>query len=73
MSGTLFRPWCSRRRESLGRPRRGSGRRSSPWAWFWLALGIIYFFLPLLATLEFSLRAVRGRYTLVAFQHILAP
>jgi putative spermidine/putrescine transport system permease protein len=54
------------------RLRRGSGGRSSPWAWFWLILGIIYFFLPLLATLEFSLRAVRGRYTLVAFQHILA-
>jgi len=73
MSGTLPPPpGVPVARESLGRPRRGSGRRSSPWAWFWLALGIIYFFLPLLATLEFSLRAVRGRYTLVAFQHILS-
>jgi len=59
-------------RESLGRPRRGSGRRSSPWAWFWLALGMLYFFVPLVATLEFSMRAVRGRYTFVAFQHILS-
>jgi putative spermidine/putrescine transport system permease protein len=66
ISGTVTAPRVTRRRQ------RSAGRRPSVWAWFWLALGIIYFFLPLMATLEFSLRAVRGRYTLVAFQHILA-
>ena len=30
------------------------------WAWIALALGIIYFFLPLIGMLEFSLRMRRG-------------
>lgn len=59
-------------RENAARRRRPGARRSSPWAWFWLIVGMLYFFVPLIATLEFSMRAVRGRYTLVAFQHILA-
>ncbi len=32
------------------------------WAWIILILGIIYFFLPLVATLDFSLRAQKGVY-----------
>ena len=40
----------------------GSGKRSgrrfgSPWAWLVFILGVLYFFVPLYATLEFSLRA----------------
>ncbi len=66
VSGTVALPRVTRRL------RRGAGRGPSIWAWFWLILGMIYFFLPLVATLEFSMRAVRGRYTLVAFQHILS-
>lgn len=66
LAGTAAVPGPSRRW------RRRSGRKASVWAWFWLALGMLYFFLPLVATLEFSMRAIRGRYTFVAFQHILA-
>jgi putative spermidine/putrescine transport system permease protein len=36
------------------RPRR---RYGSPWAWLIFGLGFLYFFLPLVATFEFSLRA----------------
>jgi putative spermidine/putrescine transport system permease protein len=38
------------------------------WSWIILAIGMIYFFLPLLATLEFSMRMVKGRYTFEAFR-----
>ena len=31
------------------------------WSWFWMILGILYFFLPLLATFLFSLRAQARR------------
>jgi len=41
------------------------------WSWLWLLLGILYFFLPLLATFEFSLRARRGEYSLDAYQNVL--
>lgn len=42
-------------------------KRGSVWAWLWIVLGVIYFFLPLLATIEFSLRA---RPSLVAYQNV---
>jgi putative spermidine/putrescine transport system permease protein len=35
-------------------------RGTQAWAWFWMILGILYFFLPLLATFLFSLRARLG-------------
>ena len=35
-------------------------RGGQAWAWFWMILGILYFFLPLLATFLFSLRAKLG-------------
>jgi putative spermidine/putrescine transport system permease protein len=38
------------------------------WSWIIFAIGMIYFFLPLLATLEFSMRMVKGRYTFEAFR-----
>lgn len=47
-------------------------RKSTFWSWFWLALGVIYFFVPLFATFEFSLRARKGVYTLVAYQTALS-
>lgn len=47
-------------------------KKSTFWSWFWLALGILYFFVPLYATLEFSLRAKKGAYTLVAYERALS-
>ncbi len=41
------------------------------WAWFWMVLGILYFFLPLLATFLFSLRAVRGVLSFKAYETVL--
>lgn len=38
------------------------------WAWIILIIGIVYFFLPLFATFEFSLRMIKGRYTFEAYR-----
>ena len=46
-------------------------KRFPVWSWLWLLLGILYFFLPLFATFEFSLRARRGVYSLDAYQNVL--
>jgi putative spermidine/putrescine transport system permease protein len=46
-------------------------KRASPWAWLWLLLGTIYFFVPLFATLQFSLRAKRDELSLLAYQNVL--
>ena len=43
-------------------------RRTSIWAWITFAIGAIYFFVPLIATLEFSLRMRRGEYSLDAYR-----
>ena len=42
------------------------------WAWLALAFGLVYFFLPLIGTLEFSLRMRRGEYSLDAYRVVLA-
>ena len=42
------------------------------WSWFWLALGILYFFTPLFATLDFSLSMERGKISLLAYQKALS-
>lgn len=42
------------------------------WAWLALAVGILYFVLPLLGTIEFSLRMRRGEYSLDAYRAVLA-
>ena len=42
------------------------------WAWLALAIGMIYFFLPLIATVEFSLRMRRGVYSLDAYRVVLS-
>jgi putative spermidine/putrescine transport system permease protein len=41
-------------------------------AWFTFSLGVLFFFLPLLATFEFSLRARRGVYSFDAYQNVLS-
>ena len=38
------------------------------WAWLAFAIGMLYFFLPLIGTLEFSLRMRRGVYSLDAYR-----
>jgi putative spermidine/putrescine transport system permease protein len=61
-SSTLVR---SRRR---GSTEGQAGKRPNIFAWLIFILGIIYFFLPLFATFEFSLRMVKGRYTFEAYR-----
>jgi putative spermidine/putrescine transport system permease protein len=46
------------------------GRRG--WAWLWLFLGFLYFFVPLVATFMFSLHAKRGVLSFVAYRHVFA-
>lgn len=41
-------------------------------SWFWFILGLLYFFLPLISTFEFSLRMIKGRYTLEAYRQAFA-
>ena len=53
-------------------PRRAVDQMSRIWAWLALAVGMIYFFLPLIATFEFSLRMRRGVYSFDAYRVVLA-
>ncbi|MCS6844748.1 MAG: ABC transporter permease [Caldilineales bacterium] len=46
-------------------------RQNRFWGWFWTFLGVLYFFTPLYATLDFSLRAKKGQLTLLAYQRVL--
>lgn len=46
----------------------GVRRNWNIWSWIIFFLGIIYFFLPLFATLEFSLRMIKDRYTFEAYR-----
>jgi putative spermidine/putrescine transport system permease protein len=41
------------------------------WAWLTFAIGAAYFFIPLLATLEFSMRMRRGTYSFDAYKVVL--
>jgi putative spermidine/putrescine transport system permease protein len=43
-------------------------KRKSFGAWIILLLGMVYFFLPLFATFEFSLRMLKGKYTFEAYR-----
>ena len=43
-------------------------RSSRLWAWLTFAVGAAYFFIPLLATLEFSMRMRRGTYSFDAYK-----
>ncbi|MEO9341193.1 ABC transporter permease [Mesorhizobium sp. SB112] len=42
------------------------------WAWLTFAVGAAYFFIPLIATLEFSLRMRRGEYSFDAYRIVLS-
>ncbi len=42
------------------------------WSWFWMILGILYFFLPLLATFMFSLRAELGHLSFTAYSNVFS-
>jgi putative spermidine/putrescine transport system permease protein len=41
------------------------------WAWFWVVLGVLYLFLPLYGTLDFSLRMVRDQLSFAAYEVVL--
>ncbi len=47
-------------------------RMQRVWAWVALAFGLVYFFLPLIGTVEFSLRMRRGEYSLDAYRVVLS-
>lgn len=48
-------------------------RQRFPWAsWIVVLFGVLYFFLPLLGTFEFSLRYLREHYSLEAYRIVLA-
>jgi putative spermidine/putrescine transport system permease protein len=46
------------------------GRRG--WAWLWLFLGSLYFFVPLLGTFLFSLKGKKGVLGFTAYRHVFA-
>ena len=45
-------------------------RRNTFWSWFWMAVGVLYFILPLVATFIFSLRAKKGVLSFLAYERI---
>lgn len=47
-------------------------RKRAGLSWLWLCLGLVYFFLPLLATFLFSLRGKKGVLGFTAYQHVFA-
>ncbi|HET9222854.1 MAG TPA: ABC transporter permease [Roseiflexaceae bacterium] len=47
-------------------------QRTRFWAWLWIALGMLYFMLPLIGTLNFSLRARRGVLSLDAYTSVFS-
>lgn len=49
-----------------------NAKRISWWAIFWGALAILYFFLPMYGTLDFSLRMKRGELSLQAYQIVFS-
>jgi putative spermidine/putrescine transport system permease protein len=46
--------------------------RRKGWSWLWLALGTLYFFLPLVATFLFSLKGKKGVLSFIAYAHVFA-
>ena len=45
-------------------------RSGKVWSWFWMILGILYFFLPLVATFVFSLKAKLGVLSFLAYTNV---
>jgi putative spermidine/putrescine transport system permease protein len=46
-------------------------KKSLIWSWFWIFLSVLYFFIPLIATFEFSLHAKKGTLSLLAYQNVI--
>ncbi len=46
-------------------------KRFNIWAWLWIMLGMIYFFLPLYATLDYSLRGRKDMLSLAAYENVV--
>lgn len=46
-------------------------KKSRFWSWLWIALGFLYFGVPLFATLLFSLRAKKGVLSFLAYEKVL--
>jgi putative spermidine/putrescine transport system permease protein len=47
-------------------------KRMNFWAITWVTLALLYFFVPMAGTLDFSLRMQKGRLSLLAYQTVLA-
>lgn len=47
-------------------------KRTTPWSWLWLALGLSYFAVPLVATVNFSLRAEKDVLGLMAYANVFS-
>ena len=45
-------------------------KKSRFWHWFWIAIGVFYFVIPLIATFDFSLRAKKGVLSFLAYERI---
>lgn len=45
-------------------------KRTRFWSWFWIALGAVYFLVPLVATLDFSLRAKKDTLGFTAYSNV---
>lgn len=45
-------------------------RRNRFWPWVWVVIGVLYFFVPLIATFDFSLRAKKGVLSFLAYQNV---
>lgn len=45
-------------------------KRNTFWSWIWVLLGLLYFFVPLIATFDFSLRAKKGVLSFLAYERI---
>jgi putative spermidine/putrescine transport system permease protein len=47
-------------------------KKSHIWAWIWIIIGVLYFVVPLYATFDFSLKAVRNQTTFVAYTNVFS-
>lgn len=45
-------------------------KRNTFWSWLWVAIGVLYFFVPLIATFDFSLRAKKGVLSFLAYERV---
>ena len=65
---SVLAPWATMRAFLRRFRRKEESRKSSVWSWFIFIIGMIYFFLPLIATFEFSLKMIKDRYTFEAYK-----